>query len=117
MKFLADAHISVEMVAMIRALGHDCLDSSAHPPGMQDVDVLRKAADEERVVLTADKDFGELVFVHRIGCPGIVLIRLALADERDRVEHVRANWPTVLSRLPGSFITITTSGVRVRPIQ
>src|SRR5262245_27812805 len=106
MKFLADAHISVEMVAMIRNLGHDCLDSSAIPPRMLDVDVLRMAAVDGRVAVTADKDFGELVFVHAIACPGVVLIRIALANEADRVRHARSVWPTVVSRLPGSFVTI-----------
>ena len=110
MKFLADAHISVEMVAMIRALGHDCLDTSAIPPRMQDIDVLRMAADDARVVITSDKDFGELVFVHGIPCPGVVLIRVSLAHETDRVSHVRSVWSTVLSRLPGSFLTIAMSG-------
>jgi predicted nuclease of predicted toxin-antitoxin system len=62
MKFLADAHISVEMVAMLRDLGYDCLDSTVIPPRMLDVNVLRMAADDQRVVVTSDKDFGELVF-------------------------------------------------------
>lgn len=113
---MADAHVSVEMVAMIRGLGHDCADASVVPPRMQDVDVLRMAADDSRVVITSDKDFGELVFVHQIACPGVILIRIALANESDRVAHVRSVWPTVLSRLPGSFITITLSAVRVRPL-
>lgn len=116
MKFLADAHISMEMVAMIRDLGDECLDSSAIPPRMPDVDVLRKAESEGRVVITSDKDFGELVFVYGISCAGVVLIRVALADEADRVAYVRSIWPTVLSRLPGSFITITLSGIRARPM-
>jgi predicted nuclease of predicted toxin-antitoxin system len=117
MKFLADAHVSVEMVAMIRDLGHDCEDAAAIPPRMPDVDVLRKAAADGRVVLTADKDFGELVFVHQIDCPGVVLTRIALAHEQDRVAHLRAVWPTVLSRLPGSFVTVTESSVRARPLR
>src|SRR5690349_15677215 len=116
MKFLADAHVSVEMVAMLRSLGHDCLDASAIPARMPDVEVLRMAAGEGRVVVTSDKDFGELVFVHAIACPGVVLVRVGLADESDRAERVRAVWPTVLSRLPGSFVTITTAGVRARPL-
>ncbi len=116
MRFLSDAHISVEMVAMLRDLGHDCVDSSAIPPRMLDVDVLRIAANDGRVMVTSDKDFGELVFVHGIACPGVVLIRVALADESERVANVRSVWPTVMSRLPGSFVTITTSGVRARPI-
>lgn len=114
MRFLADAHISVERVATVRDLGHDCVDPTAVPPRMPDVDVLRLAASEGRVVLTADKDFGELVFAHAIPCPGVVLIRIALADEADRVARLRSVWPTALSRLPGSFVTITASGARVR---
>jgi len=117
MKFLADAHISVEMVAMLRDLGHDCLDAAAIPPRMPDVDVLRTAAADERVMLTSDKDFGELVFVHSIPCPGVTLIRVALADESDRVAYVRKVWPLVMSRLPGSFVTITLAGVRARPLR
>ena len=117
MKFLADAHISIEMVAMIRDLGNDCIDGAAIPPRMQDIDVLRMAANDARVVVTSDKDFGELVFVHGIACPGVVLIRVARADETDRVAYVRSVWPTVLSRLPGSFVTITISGIRARPIE
>lgn len=83
---------------------------------MPDVEVLQMAAADRRVVVTSDKDFGELVFVHAIPCPGVVLIRLGLADEIDRVTHVRLVWPLVLSRLPGSFVTITPSGVRARSI-
>ena len=78
--------------------------------------LLQMAAGDERVVITSDKDFGELVFVHAIRCPGVVLIPVALADESDRVAYVRSVWPLVLSRLPGSFVTITTSGVRARPL-
>lgn len=116
MKFLADAHISVEMIAMLRDLGHDCLDSSVIPARTPDVDVLRTAAADGRAVITADKDFGELVFVHAIRCPGVVLIRVALPNEPDRVALVRSVWPRVMSRLPGSFVTITTSAVRARPL-
>ena len=116
MRFQADAHISLEMVAMLRGLGHDCADASVIPARLPDVDVLRTAADQGRVVLTADKDFGELVFLHQVGCPGVILIRIASADESDRVAHLRTVWPIVLSRLPGSFVTVTLAAVRVRPI-
>jgi predicted nuclease of predicted toxin-antitoxin system len=117
MKFLADAHIGVEMVAMLRDLSHDCTDGSTIPPRLPDVEVLRRAAADGRVVITADKDFGELVFSHGIDCPGVVLIRIALADETERVAHLRSVWPTVMSRLPGSFVTVTASRVRARPLR
>ena len=116
MKFQCDAHISREMVAMIRGRGHDCLEAGSLPPRMPDEEVLRRAAGEGRVVLTADKDFGELVFVHRVACPGVILLRIALPHEVDRVRRLDAAWPAILSRLPGSFITVTADAVRVRPL-
>ena len=67
-------------------------------------------------MLTADKDFGGLVFAHAIPCPGVVLIRIALADEADRVARLRSVWSLVLSRLPGSFVTVTASAVRAWPV-
>jgi len=104
------------MVAMIRSLGNDCSDASAIPPRMPDVDVLRMAAATNRIIVTSDKDSGELVFVYRIACPGVILVRVAMTDEADRVAFVRSIWSTVISRLPGSFVTRTASGIRVRPI-
>jgi predicted nuclease of predicted toxin-antitoxin system len=116
MRFAADAHISLEMVRMIRELGHDCLDGSSIPLRMPDVDVLRAAAADDRVVVTADKDFGELVFLHRIACPGVILIRLGGAEEAGRVARVRVVWPDVVGALPGSFVMIGEHHVRVRPL-
>lgn len=117
MKFQADAHISHELIATLREMGHDCLDSSSIPTRMPDVNVLEMAARDGWVVITADKDFGELVFVHQLDTPGVVLIRLAYPDETERVAHIRRVWPVVITRLPGSFITITPSQIRVRPIR
>lgn len=116
MKFLADAHISVEMVAMIRSLGHDCSDASAIPPRMPDVDVLQNAVIDDRIVITADKDFGELVFAYGIPARGVILVRLDYANESDRVEHLRSVWSAAIARLPGAFVTITNTSIRVRPI-
>jgi predicted nuclease of predicted toxin-antitoxin system len=83
---------------------------------MSDVDDLKMAADDGRVVVTSDKDFGELVFVHRLAYPGVILIRIALADESDRVSYLRSVWPAVMSRLPGFFVTVSVGSVRARPI-
>ena len=116
MRFQADAHISVEIVDLLRRLGHDVLDAAAIPPRKADVDILRDAAADDRVVVTADKGFGDLVFLHAIPSPGVVLVRLPMPDERDRVAHLGQCWPAVMSRLPGHFVTVTAFGVRARPI-
>ncbi len=84
MRFLADENFPGGAVRALRAAGHDveCVRKSG--PGMADEEVLSWAMREERVVLTFDKDFGELAW--RAGLPAdckIILFRLAVPAARD----------------------------------
>jgi predicted nuclease of predicted toxin-antitoxin system len=79
MRFLADENIPGDAVAEIEAAGHDIVWVRTVAPGSKDEDVLAWAVREERIILTFDKDFGELAW--RAGLPvssGIVLIRLPM---------------------------------------
>ena len=84
MRFLADENFPGNAVAKLKAAGHDIVWVRTVAPGSKDEDILAFAAREERIILTFDKDFGELA--GRAGLPmssGIVLFRLpmpALAD-------------------------------------
>lgn len=114
MKFQADAHISIEMVELLRRLGHDCLDGFTLPPRLPDLDLLTAAARDDRIVITADKDFGELVIRYRIPCPAVVLIRIDIDDEQSKVAYLASVWPAVISRLPGNFVTVKVGSIRSR---
>ena len=116
MRFLADANISNDIAAFLRGEGHDVASANALFPGMSDLDLLRMAAERRQCVLTSDKDFGDLVFLHRIPAPGVVLIRLPRLVEHERTERLIRVWPEIVTRLPGSFVTLTETRVRVRQI-
>jgi predicted nuclease of predicted toxin-antitoxin system len=62
MKLFADEYMARAIVIRLRDLGHDVLYASEDRPGALDPDWLIRAESESRVVLTADKDFGELIF-------------------------------------------------------
>jgi predicted nuclease of predicted toxin-antitoxin system len=77
MRFLADENFPGDAVTALRAAGHDVLWIRADAPGIIDQDVLARSFEDARVLLTFDKDFGELAW--RSGLPascGIVLFRL-----------------------------------------
>ena len=67
MRFLANENIPGDAVAALTAAGHDVLWIRAEAPGSTDDDVLAWAEREKRVLLTFDKDFGELAW--RYGLP------------------------------------------------
>lgn len=81
MRFLADENVPGPAVAALRESGHDVLWIKEAIPGAEDAAVLDLAQRERRVVVTADTDFGELVFRSGLSAQcGIVLIRLAWTD-------------------------------------
>jgi predicted nuclease of predicted toxin-antitoxin system len=76
MNFLADESVDQPVVEGLRADGHDVLAVAEIAPSIPDESVLTMANQREAILLTADKDFGELVFrQHRISA-GVVLMRL-----------------------------------------
>jgi predicted nuclease of predicted toxin-antitoxin system len=76
-QFLANENFPLDAVEAVRQLGHDVAWIRTDAPGSKDRDILRRAESELRILLTFDKDFGDLAF--QFGLPaacGIVLFRL-----------------------------------------
>ena len=116
MLFLANENLPLDVVKAIRSEGHDVAWIHTDAPGSKDTDVLRRAVAENRVLLTSDKDFGELAF--RFGLPatcGIVLFRLqaesssALASEVAAAIRSRTDWA-------GNFSVVERGRIRVRAL-
>ena len=81
MRILADENFPRDAVYALRRVGHDVAWVAADAPGSDDVQVLQRAQIESRILVTFDKDFGELAF--RWGLPassGIVLFRISLSS-------------------------------------
>jgi predicted nuclease of predicted toxin-antitoxin system len=79
MRFLANEDFPADAVTQLKAARHDIVWVRTAAPGMKDEDVLAWTAREARIVLTFNKDFGELAW--RAGLPassGIVLLRLPM---------------------------------------
>jgi predicted nuclease of predicted toxin-antitoxin system len=116
MRLLADAHISRAMTAYLVGLGHDVLHVASLPPKLSDSAILRRAADDDRIVLTADKDFGELCFLRLMPCSGVVLLRLTAPSESDRLDIFRRSWPSIEQNVKAHFVVVTDKSVRRSPL-
>ena len=77
MKLLADESVDRQIVDRLRQEGHTVWYVAEMEPGITDHSVLGIANNEGAVLLTADKDFGELIYRQRLVNPGVILIRLA----------------------------------------
>ena len=77
-RLLADENVPGAVVAALRQQGHDVAWIHEDAPGDSDSEVLERAQRESRVVVTFDKDFGELAFRGLAASVGVVLFRITL---------------------------------------
>ncbi len=76
MRFLADESVDRQIVERLRQDGHDVAYVAEMSPGLVDETVLNQSREAARILITADKDFGELVFRRRQIAMGVLLVRL-----------------------------------------
>ncbi len=116
MRLCANENLPEDCVLRLREDGHDVLWIREAAPGSPDTVVLDRARAEDRLLITFDKDFGELVF--RRGAKasqGIVLFRIAqpsaaaVAVQVAAILASRDDWS-------GNFSVVEESAVRMRPL-
>ena len=116
MKFLADECCDAGLVASLRDFGHDVTYITEQYAGSSDDEVLLKAYDEQRILLTEDKDFGELVCRLRKPSAGIVLIRIDVKNRHMKWPRLKTLIEKYEERLPGNFVVIHPNKYRFRPL-
>ena len=114
LKFLVDVGVGKTVEQWLQRGGYDINTVRDINPKMDDREILSMAVSEERMVITMDKDFGELV--HNSGLPhaGVLLLRLddAKADEKVRiVENILRRYS---DRLLNKFCVYQHGRLRIR---
>lgn len=99
----------------LREVGHDVVAVAEDMPQADDGVILQQALVDERVVLTNDKDFGELAFRSGQAHRGVVLFRLRDESTSNRLHMLRFLLDQYLDRLENHFVVVTENGVRIRP--
>lgn len=114
MKILADENIDQQIVSRLRSDGHDVSYVAEFDVGVDDETVLLKSRELGAILLTGDKDFGELVFRQKKEHPGIVLIRLAGLKAEWKAELVSAAFEKHGESLRLGFAVLSRRSLRVR---
>jgi predicted nuclease of predicted toxin-antitoxin system len=114
MRFMVDESTGAAVVEYLRRSGHDVLAVGEAMPQADDRDIIARAARDERVLITNDKDFGELVFRSGWVHCGILLLRLRDESPSSRLNVIKSVLERYADRLPGQFVVATEDRVRVR---
>ena len=118
MKFPADMGISPRVVEGLRLKGHDAVHLNEQGLGrMLDPDILRKARDEERVLLTHDLDFGELLAASGGNLPSVIIFRLKDMRAKNVSLHLYQLLKQQTEALEmGAVCSVTERNVRIRTL-
>jgi predicted nuclease of predicted toxin-antitoxin system len=117
MKFLLDESADFPLATFLRTLSHDVtVIAYDYPQALKDREVLAIAQREGRILLTSDRDFGELIFRHQLPHSGVILFRLGAEDISVKVAWLQYVLTHYVEQL-GEFIVITDRGVRMRRIR
>lgn len=116
MEFLADECCDTSIVALLRADGHDVLFMQEQKPGLFDDEVLQIAYDEKRILITEDKDFGELVYRLKKPSYGVILIRIDVKKRHMKWPVLKKLLENYSERLPGHFIVMDDQKYRFRSL-
>ena len=115
MNFLLDQSADFRLIPHLRNRGHDVTAISRHyPPGLADEDVLTIAREEVRVLIVADRDFGELIFHQELAHAGVIFFRLPGATLQTKSEHLNTVLEEHTGELEhGAFLVVTPGWIRV----
>ncbi len=116
MKFLVDENVPSIIVQWLKDSGFDVVEAGAISAGAEDLHWLQIADAEQRIIITADKDFGELVFRDKLNTHGIILMRLFDQEIEERLSRIQEVWSVVEANPKGRFVVITSKRIRVRLI-
>jgi predicted nuclease of predicted toxin-antitoxin system len=116
MRFLADESCDFAVVRALRAAGHEVVTVAEVARGAGDGRVIGLATETGSILLTEDKDFGQLVFASGQGKSGVVLFRFPGAARRQLQVAAVDLVQQFGERLVTSFVVVEPGRVRIGPL-
>ena len=117
MKWLADENIPRGAIAFLRQRGEDVAAIAESNPGIPDAQVIGFACDQQRILLSFDRDHGDLIFRRVLTPPRAVVYLRLYPPNPEALEQILAGLITLGEKvLDGQFTVISQDNLRQRPL-
>jgi len=111
-RFLARECTGPKVAEWLRAQNHEVFSVFNQMRGADDEQIIQKAFDENWLLITNDKDFGEKVYRERRAHHGIIFMRLTDERAASKIEVLRRLLESYAEKLPNQFVVVTETRVR-----
>jgi predicted nuclease of predicted toxin-antitoxin system len=114
LRFLVDLGVSVKVEEYLKREGFLVKSVREINPRMHDTEILKIASREHLMVITMDKDFGELVYNSGQQHSGVLILRLDNANGQEKVEVVKEILSEYAEKIVGNFCVFQNGKLRIR---
>mgnify|MGYP000206361270 FL=1 len=114
LRFLIDVNVGIKVEQYLKDNGFDILCIRDINPMMTDKEILYLAKQENRILLTLDKDFGELVYNSGLLHSGVLLLRLENEKISNKIEILKTILDKFSTDLQGKFCVYQDGKIRIK---
>jgi predicted nuclease of predicted toxin-antitoxin system len=116
-RFLANENVPLASVRRLREAGHEVVAIAEISFGANDISVLDRAAREDRILITFDRDYGELIYRRHLPSPrGVVYLRFVPETPEEAATVISALLEIPGIRLEGRYTVVDRQRIRQRPL-
>jgi predicted nuclease of predicted toxin-antitoxin system len=114
-KFLVDECTGIAVSNKLRQMGHDSVSVIECMKGALDEEIMERAVEENRIIITNDKYFGRLAGFYKL--PGMVLLRLKDESIENKVKVVSFVVRCHEGAVSGNVMVVSEKKIRVQRIR
>ncbi len=111
---IADESLNKNLVIALREIGYNISSIAEDCPGISDEEIAIRSLSPPNIIISEDKDFGELVYHHKVQIIGVILLRY----EPNEFDFIKERLLTFMKEyhqnLQSKFVVITYNKIRIR---
>ncbi|MBO3840562.1 MAG: DUF5615 family PIN-like protein [Thermoproteota archaeon] len=115
MRLLLDESIGIKVYSKLKQMGFDVVSVIHSMRGADDEEIIRKAIDEKRVIVTNDKDFGWLASLYKP--PGVILLRLKDERTENKIKIITYVIEKHRGSILGNILVASEKKIRIRQLE
>jgi predicted nuclease of predicted toxin-antitoxin system len=112
LRFLVDENAGVVVSQWLKDLGYEVFSVYEQARGTEDDMILQKAFDDNWILITSDKDFGEKIYRDQRSHRGIIFLRLENESSTKKIEVLRRLLESYSDQISGNFVVVNEKQVR-----
>jgi predicted nuclease of predicted toxin-antitoxin system len=113
MRFLVDECVGTSVSEYLQSNGHIVFSIFDHWRGADDEELLQKSVFENYILITSDKDFGEMIFKSNKKHKGVILIRCQPNNYKQKIIVLAKLLTNYADKLENNFVVVTNENVRI----